>query len=113
MANLSTHILDTTRGRPAQGVTVSLDQRQGEGWKRLAESKTNADGRVAGFFVDGESLSAGVYQLTFDTGSYFEGQESSGFYPEVKICFEVTAPDEHHHVPLLLNPFGYSTYRGS
>jgi 5-hydroxyisourate hydrolase len=102
MATLSTHVLDTSRGRPAAGIAVRLE---GAG-AVVGEGVTDEDGRIAQL---GASLDPGDYVVRFDTGPYLgEG----AFYPEVVVTFRVTA-DEHFHVPLLLNPFGYSTYRGS
>lgn len=110
--SLSTHVLDAVRGRPAAGVEVRLEAVTGEGAVLLATVRTDGDGRVR----DGlpAALPAGVYRLTFDTAAYFadQGIEES-FYPEVAVCFAVTDPAAHHHVPLLLSPFAYSTYRGS
>lgn len=107
MATLSTHVLDTSRGRPAAGVRVALQTTTGE---HLADAVTDDDGRAAGIGADG--LERGDYRLRFDTGAWFAGQGLSGFYPEVLVTFTV-ADDEHLHVPLLLSPYGYSTYRGS
>ena len=106
----STHILDTTRGRPAAGVPVTLERRDGAAWASLGGGNTDDDGRLAGFAGD---IGAGTYRVTFDTGAYFAALGTEGFYPSVSIEFSVRADDEHYHVPLLLNPFGYSTYRGS
>jgi 5-hydroxyisourate hydrolase len=104
--SLSTHILDTGVGRPAPDVPVRLEAR-GEGdWQVLADGCTNSDGRLAGWAVE----AAGVYRLVFGTGDYL-GPDA--FYPEVVVVFRVADPAEHYHVPLLLSPFGYSTYRGS
>jgi 5-hydroxyisourate hydrolase len=100
---LSTHVLDTSKGRPAAGVPVRLETEDG---RPLADGRTDADGRISGWVLDG----AGVHRLVFGTGTYL-GQDA--FYPEVVVAFLVTDPAEHHHVPLLLSPFGYSTYRGS
>jgi 5-hydroxyisourate hydrolase len=105
--SLSTHVLDAVLGRPAAGVTVALHVRSGSDWSALAEANTDEDGRVADF---GPTPSAGVYRLTFQTEAVFAGDT---FYPEVTIAFRVTDPAAHHHVPLLLSPFAYSTYRGS
>ncbi|MEZ4464934.1 MAG: hydroxyisourate hydrolase [bacterium] len=109
---LTTHVLDTARGCPAAGLRVTLAIREGDGWRALADAETNADGRVAGLLPPG-GLQAAVYRLVFHTGDWFAASGQAGFYPEAAIVFRVTAPDEHHHVPLLLSPFGYSTYRGS
>jgi 5-hydroxyisourate hydrolase len=103
--SLSTHVLDAATGRPAAGVPVRLE-RDGT---VLAETVTDADGRVR----DLGSLTAGTHRITFDTGAYFTTTGTEGFYPEVTVAFTVTDPEQHHHVPLLLSPFAYSTYRGS
>ena len=109
MNGISTHVLDTTTGRPGIGIRVRLDRRDLDGWSTLATSFTDAHGRVAGLLGD-EALKRGDYRLVFDTAEYF-GKET--FYPEVEIAFRVAAPGEHHHIPLLLGPYGYTTYRGS
>jgi len=113
MSAITTHVLDTSRGRPAAGIPVSLDVDEGGGWRRLGQGITDADGRLRDLLPDGARPAAGVYRLTFDTGAYFAAHRVDGFYPLVQITFRVTRPDEHHHVPLLLSPFGFSTYRGS
>ena len=104
MASLSTHVLDTSQGRPAEGLRISLESAGGE---VIAEGRTNADGRIAP--LGPESIAPGEYLVRFDTGGYL-GVDA--FYPEVVVHF-VAQGDQHYHVPLLLNPFGYSTYRGS
>lgn len=112
MSQLTTHILDTTLGRPAAGVTIALFEPHGDDWRELARGTTNADGRLPGLLPAGQLLAPGSYKLKFFTQAYFERTGTAGFYPFVEICFQV-AGDAHYHVPLLLNPFGYSTYRGS
>jgi 5-hydroxyisourate hydrolase len=101
--SLSTHVLDAARGRPARGVPVRLDRRDGDGWAHVADGRTDEDGRVRDLPPPGE----GTYRLVFDTAGH------SDFYPEVTVAFNVTDPGEHYHVPLLLSPYAYSTYRGS
>ncbi len=113
MSAITTHVLDTSRGRPAAGVVVVLERRAGEGFDELGRGSTDADGRLRTLLPAGAPLERGVYRLTFYTGAYFAHCAVEGFYPEVTIAFEVRDPSQHHHVPLLLNPFGYSTYRGS
>lgn len=110
--SLSTHVLDTANGRPAAGVPVTCEVRDAEGWRLLAERRTDADGRI-GDLVERDALKAGVHRLRFATGLWAAHAGERTFWPEVAVVFEVTAPDEHHHVPLLLSPYGYSTYRGS
>jgi 5-hydroxyisourate hydrolase len=105
MTHLSTHVLDAVAGRPAAGIAVTLTDTAGA---VLATARTDADGRVAELAA---GLAPGVYRLTFDTADYFAGAPS--FYPEVVIAFEVTDGIPKYHVPLLLSPFAYSTYRGS
>jgi 5-hydroxyisourate hydrolase len=107
MATVSSHVLDTSRGRPAAGVPVELSSVTGE---VLDSVTTDADGRVAG--LGGDQLPPGDYRLRFDTAVHFIETGQPGFYPEVVIAFTI-GDDAHYHVPLLLNPFGYSTYRGS
>ena len=107
MATLSTHVLDTSRGRPAVGLRVALESATGD---RLAEAVTDGDGR-AGDLAPGD-LAPGTYRLRFDSGAWFAARGVEGFYPEVVVAFDLVG-DEHSHVPLLLSPFGYSTYRGS
>lgn len=102
--NLTTHVLDTSRGRPAVGMTIRLERQDGNNWREMADKQANADGR-AEWRVD----SPGRYQLRFDTGGYFTG----AFYPWVTVTFRIADPSEDCHVPLLISPFGYSTYRGS
>jgi 5-hydroxyisourate hydrolase len=112
MSAITTHVLDTSRGRPAEGVPVVLEARAGaEGWQERGRGTTDADGRLRD--LTKEPLAAGVYRLTFDTAAYFRARGVPTFYPTVAVVFEVTSPAQHHHVPLLLSPFGYSTYRGS
>jgi 5-hydroxyisourate hydrolase len=113
MSTLSTHVLDTQSGRPAAGVPITLEFQSAEGWRELTRGTTNADGRVRDFLPTGTRLEPGVYRMTFHTGEYFRAHGLRGFYPYVSVVFELTAPEEHYHVPLLLSPFGYSTYRGS
>jgi 5-hydroxyisourate hydrolase len=113
MSPITTHVLDTRLGRPAAGVRVALVKLDATGaWQEIANGATNDDGRLVNLLSPG-GLTAGRHRLTFDTGAYFEKQQVEHFYPRVTIEFEITAPDQHYHVPLLLSPFGYSTYRGS
>jgi 5-hydroxyisourate hydrolase len=109
---ISTHVLDTSIGRPAAGVTVRLTQLLGASWTLVAESETNEDGRVPALLPPGEAAPAGTYRLTFDVAGYFAARQQETFYAEIAIDF-VVRDDAHYHVPLLVSPFGYSTYRGS
>lgn len=113
MSPITTHVLDVSRGRPASGVPVALAFRQANGrWKILARRTTDQDGRVPGLLPKGSKLVMGFYRLIFNTAAYFRSTGAKGFYPEVSVLFHVR-DSRHHHVPLLLSPFGYSTYRGS
>jgi 5-hydroxyisourate hydrolase len=108
--SLSSHVLDAVRGTPARGVEVRWERRSDGEWQPVAQSVTDDDGRVRGW----EGITTtGVHRLVFDTGGYFDALGTSTFFPEVVVVFEVTDADAHHHVPLLLSPFAYSTYRGS
>lgn len=110
---ITTHVLDTALGRPATGIAVKLDSRHGsDPWDCIAQGETDGDGRILDLLPPG-TLQAGHYRMTFATGDYFRRQAAEGFYPVVRIEFEVREPEQHYHVPLLLSPFGYSTYRGS
>jgi 5-hydroxyisourate hydrolase len=110
---ISTHILDVTLGRPAADVAITLEKRTDTGWQPLGDGRTDADGRVKSLLAEGHVLTAGVYRSTFAVDPYLLAKHGRGFYPEVVITFRVENPAEHFHVPLLLSPFGYSTYRGS
>jgi hydroxyisourate hydrolase len=113
MSGITTHVLDTSLGRPAAGVAVRLARREGAAWIELGRGATDADGRCQSLLPEGVSLQASIYRLSFDAGAYFGGRGLPTFYPEVSVVFEVREPAQHHHVPLLLSPFGYSTYRGT
>ena len=112
MSAITTHILDTSRGCPASAVPIRLEIVEAAGVRELGQGKTDDDGRLKDLLGDAE-LVAGRYRIIFDTGAYFAARGIEGFYPEVTIDFEVRDDSQHYHVPLLLNPFGYSTYRGS
>ena len=113
MSAITTHVLDTAHGRPAAGVPVVLEQVSGGLSRLLARGVTDADGRLRDLLPAGEPVEPGNYRLLFETGAYFAAQGAEGFYPEVAVLFTVRSAGEHHHVPLLLSPYGYSTYRGS
>jgi 5-hydroxyisourate hydrolase len=113
MSGITTHVLDTSRGRPASGVHVLLEVREENGWREIGRAMTDGDGRVRQILPVGSALTTGTYRLTFGIESYFRTQGIETFYPEASIVFHVRDANLHHHVPLLLSPFGYSTYRGS
>ncbi len=110
---LSTHILNTAIGRPAQGVAIVLDTLTGAEWTRLNAAETDADGRCKHIFPAEIPFTAGTYRLRFETAAYFRAQGTPGLYPYVEIVFEVADAAQHYHIPLLLTPNSYTTYRGS
>lgn len=110
--SVSTHVLDLVRGGPAVGVAVALSREVGGRWTEIAAAATDADGRV-GALVPRGAGEPGTYRIRFDTGAYFASTGTVGFYPYVEVVFTVVDGVAHHHVPLLLGPYGYSTYRGS
>ena len=112
MSQLTTHILDTSLGLPAIGVPVTLYALDGKEWIKIADGITNTDGRVKDLLNADSFLSHGLYKLHFNTKEYFERNFTTTFFPFVEIAFYINS-HEHYHVPLLLSPFGYSTYRGS
>lgn len=113
MSAITTHVLDTSVGKPARGVAVTLSRRTDEGWVALATGETDADGRVHDLLPGRESLSVGVYRLSFAIGTYFSARQIETFYPHADVTFSVRQTGQHYHVPLLVSPYGYATYRGS
>ncbi len=111
---ITTHVLDMSRGRPASGVSVVLEARAGtRDWKILGKGQTDSDGRLRNILPAGERLVAGAYRLTFDLAAYYRPQSVESFFSEAIVVFTVRDPTQHYHVPLLLSPYGYTTYRGS
>ena len=113
MSGITTHVLDTARGRPAAGVPVTLESKGEGGWRVVGRGATDADGRLRDLVPPDFVLSEGDYRLTFDAGAYFAAAGAEGFYAEVSVSFVVRDAAAHYHVPLLLSPYGYTTYRGS
>lgn len=111
VSHVTTHVLDTGSGRPAAGVAVTLQFLERGRWVLIAAGSTDTDGRIKE--LGPGRLPSGTYRLGFDTGAYFAATGTQTFFPEVTLTFEVAAVQEHYHVPLLLSPFAYSTYRGS
>jgi 5-hydroxyisourate hydrolase len=111
VSHLTTHVLDAVQGLPAPGVPVQLFAVEGDGSRLIAEAETDADGRARQ--LGPEQLAPGVYRLRFDTGAYFAARSIPTFFPEAVLTFVIDDVDRHYHVPLLLSPFAYSTYRGS
>jgi 5-hydroxyisourate hydrolase len=107
--SVSTHVLDSVTGLPAVDVAVLLERRVGDDWQHVAADTTNDDGRIGSL----GDPAAGWHRISFDTGAYFSARGVDTFYPQVTVVFDVTDAEQHHHVPLLLSPFAYSTYRGS
>ncbi|MEO1497111.1 MAG: hydroxyisourate hydrolase [Planctomycetota bacterium] len=113
MSSITTHILDTSLGNPATAVPVALLRIEAAGAATpVAEGKTDTDGRIVGL-TEGIAIEPGVYRLRFDTAAYFAQDGRESFYPSVEVTFRVADAGAHYHVPLLISPFGYSTYRGS
>lgn len=112
MSQLSTHILNTASGKPAAGVKVLLEYNSGSNWEKVASGVTNEDGRIPALLGEQKNLAKGIFRLTFNTGAYFASMKVNTFYPQVIVEFEVSDAS-HYHVPLLISPYGYSTYRGS
>jgi len=114
-SHVTTHVLDAARGRPADGVGVRLEAAaedgRGSGWSLVASARTDGDGRVPA--LGPAALDPGTYRLVLDTGAYFDRTGTASFYPEVVVVFRVSDAEQHYHVPVLLSPFAYSTYRGS
>ncbi len=112
VSQLTTHVLDTSIGRPGEGITIRLKAIVNGNWQTMTQGVTNADGRIPDLLPPNKNLQPGNYKMVFETEHYFLKNNVKGFYPEVEIQFTVF-DDTHYHVPLLINPFGYSTYRGS
>jgi 5-hydroxyisourate hydrolase len=114
MSAITTHVLDTSRGKPASGVPIILEfKERGGNWAVLGKGETDADGRLRSLLPDAYHPAPGIYRLTFDTETYFSSLNLESFYPLVAVVFHLSETAEHYHVPLLLSPYGYSTYRGS
>jgi 5-hydroxyisourate hydrolase len=114
MNTITTHVLDTSSGRPAAGIPISLERENAPGeFVPVAQGIANDDGRVKDLLPPGDDLASGTYRMTFDTAMYFQSTLQEGFYPVVHVQFTVRSTDQHYHIPLLLSPYGYSTYRGS
>jgi len=112
MSHLTTHVLDTALGQPAMGVPIVLERATSDGYEQIGQGETDADGRLTTLLAD-QDFTPGIYLLHFDTDSYFAATKRECFYPEVAILFKAKDTAQNHHVPLLVSPFGYSTYRGS
>ena len=114
MSPITTHVLDTSQGCPGANIRIRLEQQQSDKtWQEIASGSTNSDGRIANLIQEDEMINSGVYRMLFETGTYFEQQGTAYFYPEIEVRFLLNHMEQHYHIPLLLSPFGYSTYRGS
>ena len=112
MSGISTHILDTSKGRPAPGVAVVLERMHGQGWETIAQGQTDQDGRCRPP-LDAEQVQAGKHRLTFAVAPYFAAQKLETLYPEIAVIFSVAEGERNFHLPLLLTPHSYTTYRGT
>ncbi|WP_339670917.1 hydroxyisourate hydrolase [Dasania marina] len=114
MSQITTHILDISRGSPARNVAITLSQLNSDGgWTVVGQGQTNNDGRIPKLCTEGVVLTAGTYQMHFDTASYFTAIGDPIFYPWADVIFNIGGDGQHYHIPLLLSPYGHSTYRGS
>lgn len=113
MTQITSHILDTSLGNPAADVQITLMRKQADDWVELGSAATNQDGRVSDFLGHDDVLAAGIYKLTFNLSDYYAALGTESFYPYAEVVFQIAGDGQHYHVPLLLNPYGYSTYRGS
>lgn len=110
---LSVHVLNLEDGLPSPDVTVTLEQKSGDSWLSLNNGVTDENGRITALFPEDQSLQTGTYRVTFETGDWFEKHGSETFFPEIPVIFNVDGEVEHYHIPLLLSPYGFSTYRGN
>ncbi|CRM01915.1 5-hydroxyisourate hydrolase precursor [Pseudomonas sp. 22 E 5] len=110
---LSVHVLNLENGLPSAGVGVTLEQHVGDTWQPLSEGVTNQQGRIAELFPADRSMTPGEYRVVFKTGDYYKKANRETFFPQVPVIFQVKQADQHYHIPLLLSPYGFSTYRGS
>ncbi|MDB5730411.1 MAG: 5-hydroxyisourate hydrolase, partial [Variovorax sp.] len=110
---LSVHVLSLQNGLPSSGVKVSLEKQEGAQWTRLNSAATNQDGRIPALYPEGKTLEKGIYRVTFKTGAWFTQHKTASFFPEVPVIFEADGTVPHYHIPLLLSPYGFSTYRGN
>ncbi|EGM1628019.1 hydroxyisourate hydrolase [Salmonella enterica] len=110
---ISVHVLNLKTGVPSQGVTVTLDKKEGDKWVRLNSAVTSSDGRINALYPEDQKINPGDYRVTFETGKYFSTRNEDTLFPEIPVIIHVPKTGEHYHVPLLLSQYGYSTYRGS
>jgi len=114
MKKISTHVLDVAQGKPAKDLAVRLERRESSGsWAPMGSSRTDKDGRCSQLLSENEDLRPGLYRLSFDAATYHHSENVEGLYPVVEITFQVREGESQFHIPLLLSPYGYTTYRGS
>jgi|AntDeeMinimDraft_5_1070356.scaffolds.fasta_scaffold18730_2 5-hydroxyisourate hydrolase len=110
---LSVHVLNIENGLPSPDVNVTLEQKQDDGWEELNAAVTGDNGRINALYPEDMALENGTYRVTFDTGEWFENHDTETFFPEIPVVFAIDGELDHYHIPLLLSPYGYSTYRGN
>lgn len=110
---LSVHVLNLQTGTPSAGIQVTLERHTGATWQALAQGTTNEQGRIPELFPANMAIDKGEYRVVFKTGEYYQKLHQDTFFPEIPVIFEVRQTDQHYHIPLLLSPYGFSTYRGS
>ena len=110
---LSVHVLNTQNGLPGPNIEVTLERQKDNNWVMLESGRTNAQGRIAALYPSDQTLTEGVYRVTFKTGSWLKEQNTATFFPEIPVVFQIDGSLDHYHIPLLLSPYGYSTYRGN
>jgi len=112
MSHITTHVLDTSIGKPAKGIEIKLHRNENSGWHEIAKGVSDIDGRISDLIEIGKTLDKGIYKMEFRVDNYFRQKKIKSLYPYIEIIFMIE-DEEHYHIPLLLSPFGYSTYRGS
>ncbi len=110
---MSIHVLNIENGLPSPDVNVTLEQKQDDGWEELNAAVTGENGRITALYPEDMALENGTYRVTFDTGEWFENHDTETFFPEIPVVFAINGELDHYHIPLLLSPYGYSTYRGN
>ena len=113
MSQITTHVLDAALGSPGQDIPISLARMEGNDWTIIGQGRTNADGRLPDLCPQGQVMPAGTYRMHFDTATYFQALDQQVFYPWADVVFNIGDDGTHYHIPLLLSPYAYSTYRGS
>lgn len=110
---LSVHVLNTQNGLPGPDIEVTLERQKNDAWVMLETGRTNKQGRITALYPADQALAEGVYRVTFKTGAWLKQQNTATFFPEIPVVFQIDGSLDHYHIPLLLSPYGYSTYRGN